>query len=526
MTRTTGQERRERCDVAIVGYGPVGACLAGLLGNDGIETRILEREREIYRLPRAVHFDHEVMRTFQALGLRDDDFGYTAPIEGYDFVSGDGSVLFSMPGAKSGLTDQGWRPDYMFHQPDLEGALRSRVEAKSSVQVDLGCVVVGLEERDGGVELEIRDEDTGETRTLLADFVVGCDGANSFVRKASGLELEDLEFDEPWLVVDATVERPPTELGLPEVPTQFCDPARPVTYVPVAGPYIRWEFMLFPDEDRADMLQPAQVEKLIAAQVDPAQVNVIRSAVYDFHALVAKTWGTRRTFIAGDSAHQTPPFLGQGMCAGIRDAANLAWRVSLIVRGLAPLDLLSSYQSERDPHVRTLIGVAVGMGKIICVQDPEAAAARDRQFLEGPSTSPPPLSLPRVGDGFHQGGERGGFLGLQAHLKDAGGTLRLLDDLVGPGFQLLTREGCAANLNSAEKEIVDRFSIVRVELEATRDVNGAYAAWMDKHGSDAILIRPDHIVFGCASGVEAEVRLLAEFANAISAPDRYFAQAL
>ena len=281
------------CDVAIVGYGPVGAVLANLLGRDGLRVQAFERDREVYKLPRAVHFDHEVMRIFQSIGLRDTDLPDTAPILGYDFLNADREILFDYD-LDQKVTDQGWCPDYMFHQPDLERALRAAADARETVSVHLEHEVVGLDEQPDHVALEVRDLAGGASRTVRAAFAVGCDGASSPVRKWAGLGLDDLEFDEPWLVVDAMVTRPPTELGLPACPTQLCDPARPVTFVPVAGPYIRWEFMLLPDERREAMLEPHRIDRLIAEWTNPREVKMIRSAVYDFHALVAMRWGTRR----------------------------------------------------------------------------------------------------------------------------------------------------------------------------------------------------------------------------------------
>jgi 3-(3-hydroxy-phenyl)propionate hydroxylase len=504
------------CDVAIVGYGPVGAVLANLLGRDGLRVQAFERDREVYKLPRAVHFDHEIMRIFQSIGLRDTDFPDTAPILGYEFLNGDREVLFRY-GIDLEVNHQGWKPDYMFHQPDLERVLRATAERRESVAVHLEHEVTRVEEKEGHVELEVRDLAAAggpASRTLRARFVVGCDGANSLVRKQAGLTLDDLEFDEPWLVVDATVEKPPVELGLPRTPTQLCDPARPVTYVPVAGPYIRWEFMLLPGETKEEMLRPERIAKLIAEWTDPAAVTVIRSAVYDFHALVANGWGTRRVFLAGDSAHQTPPFLGQGLCTGIRDAANLAWKLRLVLEREAPLALLDSYQPEREPQVRALIGIAVGMGKVICILDPAAAAARDADFLarsERNFDSPP---FPPIGPGVRLAeGELAGGLGLQARVQRPGGEATLLDDAFGPGFALIARGPHAPELSAAARDVLARVGGALVCMGPDVDVDGAYARWLERNDCDAVLVRPDHVVFGSARGPDTASTLLEELGH-------------
>jgi 3-(3-hydroxy-phenyl)propionate hydroxylase len=504
-------------DVAIVGYGPVGALLANLLGREGVGTVVLERDREIYRLPRAVHFDHEVMRIFQSVGIAGELVNDTAPLEGCDFLNADRQVLFRL-GLSQEVTHQGWRQDYMFHQPGLEAVLRAAVSRHPAVSVRLEHEVTDLRESDDHVTLAVRDAVSGESGTIRARYVVGCDGANSIVRKRSGLTLTDLRFDEPWLVVDATIARPRRELGLSGPMIQFCDPARPVTFVPVVGPYIRWEFMLRPGETKEEMLRPERVDELIAKWVDPHQVKVIRTAVYDFHALVAKDWSTRRVLLAGDSAHQMPPFLGQGMCSGIRDASNLAWKLGLVIRGAASESILATYQSERDPHVRAIIDVAIAMGHVICTQDPAAAAARDAELLSRREREPPVPSMPGLGSGLLQAGsEAAGKLGLQARVRGDDGAPALLDDVVGPGFVLLVH-GVVAPLSERALRVLEQTSARLVSIDAHFDVEGAYRAWFQRHACDAVLVRPDHVIFGTAVGEDAAPRLLEQLGEQLTPP--------
>jgi 3-(3-hydroxy-phenyl)propionate hydroxylase len=502
-------------DVAVVGYGPVGALLASLLGRDGLRTLVFEREPEVYRLPRAVHFDHEVRRIFQSIGLGEDAMPETAPLEGVEFWNADREVLFRI-GFDQAITQQGWRQDYMFHQPALEAVLRDAAARRDGVAVHLEHEVTTLEERDDHVALGVRDLASGELRTVRARYVVGCDGAGSFVRRRAGLTLDDLQFDEPWLVVDATVDRPRAELGLPGPAIQLCDPSRPSTFVPVAGPYVRWEFMLREGEARDEMLRPERVRERIAAWVDPRRVEVIRTAVYDFHALVARRWHTPRIFLAGDSAHQTPPFLGQGLCAGIRDAANLAWKLRLVLRGAARESILPSYQSEREPHVRALIGIAIDMGRIICTRDAEAAAARDAAFLGRPAREQAPPPMPGLGKGlWRPDSPLAGRPGLQARVRGRDGTPALLDDVVGPGFAVLTRGPEPPPLRAAARRVLDAVAGHAVPLGPALDVDGAYARWLDRDGCDAVLVRPDHVVFGTASGPDAASALLEELGRVL-----------
>jgi 3-(3-hydroxy-phenyl)propionate hydroxylase len=499
-------------DVAIVGFGPTGAQLANLLGRAGIRFFNDTATTEIYTLPRAVHFDHEIMRTFQSLGLADEILPFTGPILGYEFRNGAGDLLMSVD-VRGQIASQGWRPDYMFHQPSLEKVLRDGAEAHDSVDVALGSELVGLSQDDEGVQLTLRDAGDGGERTLRARYVVGCDGASSPTRELAGLPIEDLAFDEPWLVVDATSERTIQQMGLPEMPFQLCDPKRPTTFIPVTPPYIRWEFMLLPGEG-LEMQEPERVRALIAEWTDPDGIEVIRSAVYRFHALVGERWRDGRVLVAGDAAHQMPPFLGQGMCAGMRDAANLAWKLELVLGGRAGEGLLDSYQRERAPHVRQIIETAVGMGRIICTLDPEVAKQRDAQMLSGGGDGgAQPTGMPDLRDGFlAKDHPLVGALGLQARVRGADGREALLDDHVGPGFALLWH-GSPAALSTAADALLERLGARRVSIGkegaavapaptgaelAVEDLHGDYAGWFAKHDAAAVLVRPDFTV--CAAG--------------------------
>jgi 3-(3-hydroxy-phenyl)propionate hydroxylase len=499
--------KQQTYDVAIIGYGPVGALLANLLARDGVRTIVLERDREIYRLPRAVHFDHEIMRIFQSIGIANRLIDDTAPLEGCEFLNADHKLLFRFDLSQE-TTHQGWRQDYMFHQPGLETVLRAALAEREDATVKLEHEVTEVRELDGHVEIAVQDKVSGERTTVCSRYAVGCDGANSFVRRSAGLKLDDLEFDEPWLVVDATIARPRRELGLSGPMIQFCDPSRPVTFVPVVGPHIRWEFMLRPGETKEEMLRPERVDELISKWVDPREVEVIRTAVYDFHAVVAAQWNTRRIFLAGDSAHQMPPFLGQGMCSGIRDAANLAWKLGLVLRGVAAESILATYQVEREPHVRQIVEIAIATGRIICTQDPRVAAARDADLLARLDRAPETLSMPALSKGLLQlGSDLAGKLGLQTYVCGRDGARALLDDVVGPGFVLLSKQELDA-LSAPAQRVLERIRGWHVEMGADFDRDGAYRGWFDRHGCEAVLVRPDHVVFGATSGSDASSTLL------------------
>lgn len=391
------------CDVAVVGFGPVGATLANLLGRDGASVVVLEQATDVYQLPRAAHFDGEVMRIFQSVGLSDDILPSTATMPGMDFVAADGRLLLRFEAGDHRPLD-GWPRTFMFHQPDLERALWRGVERFGSVRVCLGTEVDAIAEDDDGVTVSGRDLASGATIEVRARYLVGCDGARSTVRRHAGIALDDLRFDQPWLVLD-TVLRDGADPALPDRAIQYCDPARPATFVPSAGRHRRWEFMLLDGEDPAAIERPEAVAELLSPWVEVGRdVDVIRSAVYRFHALVADRWRAGRLLLAGDACHQMPPFLGQGMCSGIRDTANLAWKLGLVLDGITDDDVLDTYQPEREPHVRAIARLAVEVGGIISTTDPAVAAERDAAMTADRTSTQPDLPRPDLafGHGDHE----------------------------------------------------------------------------------------------------------------------------
>jgi len=509
-------------DVVLAGFGPTGATLATLLGRAGHRVRVVEREAEVYRLPRAVHFDHEVMRIFQSAGVAEAVLPHTAPISDYRFLNSERELLLGgdIGGPSS---DQGWEVDYMFHQPSLERELRDAAEALPSVEVGYGGELAGVETRDDGAVAIVRGPE-GEER-IEARFVVGADGAASATRRAAGFELEDLGFDEPWVVVDLLGAK-----GLPDYCVQLCDPARPTTLVPGAHGFYRFEFMLRPDEG-PEMDRPANVRRLVSAWLDPDSVEIVRAAVYRFHAVIARQWARGPVAIAGDAAHQTPPFLGQGMCAGIRDAANLAWKLDLLLGGRAGASLLDTYGSEREPHVRRFIDTAILLGRIICTQDPEMARVRDAQMLADAKSSKRVVpSLPDLGPGCLQGGRaqavhpRVGRLAPQPFVRTGGGEARL-DDVTGPGFRLVLRDarGWPDPERLARLASLRGRALVWSDADGAapegglhvRDAGGRASAFFDGHGIHAFLARPDHVTFGVAKAPDDVTALLDDLEAAL-----------
>ncbi|RIL01368.1 MAG: monooxygenase, partial [Proteobacteria bacterium] len=390
-------------DVLVVGCGPVGALLAILLGARGHRVAVLERWPAPYPLPRAVHFDAEIGRVLQGAGVAAALAGRTEAAPVYEWRNAAGEVLLRF-GRETGNALSGWPDSSMFCQPELERILEERMRALPGVSLRRGEQVVAAREVDGGVEVEAQRAD-GARSTLRARFGVGCDGANSFVRGALGIGFEDLGFAFDWLVVDVLPHEP-----RPWDPLnwQLCDPARPTTLVSGGPGRRRWEFMRLPHERIEALNDPAVAWKLLAPWgVAPGNATLERHAVYTFRARWAASWRHGAWLLAGDAAHQMPPFAGQGLCSGLRDAANLAWKLDLVLAGRARDALLDSYTQERLPHVRAIIDFSVQLGRVICIADPEAAAARDRAMAPAARASglSTPAPLPPIGAGCFADGD-------------------------------------------------------------------------------------------------------------------------
>ena len=483
-------------DVAVVGFGPVGAVLANLLGRLGRRVLVLERDADIHPLPRAVHFDGEVMRVFQAAGLSEAVEGVArATSKGMHFVNAQGETLM-VRRSTDGPGQHAWATNWYFHQPELDAALRDGAARFANVDVRLRHEALAVHDAGDHVAITVRDLETGARGELTARYVVGCDGARSLVREAIGAAMLDLDLHQPWLVVDV-VASPHSERAkrIPDYTVQHCDPSQPMTRVHVKGLRHRWEIMLMPGDDEADIVRPERIWPMLAHTIGPDDARIERAAIYTFHSLVAVPWRRGRVLLAGDAAHQTPPFLGQGMCAGIRDASNLAWKLDMVVAGLADASLLDSYEAERSPHVREFIELAVRLGAIIQTTDPDVAEARDAAFrANGPELFDFPQ--PRLGRGLWLDESPAcGAVFPQPRLADG----RRLDEAAGNRFAVLSTlpvEDWSRRTRGGHRDGLDL---------AVIDAPGpAVEQWLAAHGAVAVVVRPDRYVFATARD-EAEL---------------------
>ena len=466
------------CDVLIAGGGPTGVTLAVLLARRGVKVIVAEKEADIYPLPRAAHIDHEGMRILQEAGVAEAVMKTARRANRYDFLNAKGEVLLRFEGAGQ-IGPGGWPAANMIHQPSVEAELRRALAAQPTAELHNCWELTRFTDDGAGITATIATPE-GE-RNIRARYLVGADGARSPVRKAAGIAFEDLNFEEPWLVVDVLVD---DFSKLPTENLQICNPARPTTCVLMGEGRHRWEFMILPGETAEQVSADAFIEQLLEPWNVKGAVRLERKAVYTFRARIAERWRQGHVLLAGDAAHQTPPFAGQGMCSGLRDAANLAWKLAAAVKGEADDALLDSYQPERAPNLRATIDMAIMMGKTVCITNRWSAWLRDLKFKlarklgklpDGPPAYPP-ISAGRI----MAGTPGAGSYFPQAIAAD--GTR--LDEVLGLGHALITR----------------------TDLDAPRLAPFArqIGHWLDKHQAEAVLVRPDRHVFGTGAPEQLE----------------------
>jgi 3-(3-hydroxy-phenyl)propionate hydroxylase len=498
------------CDVVVIGLGPTGLVLANLLGQRGWSVAGFERDADVYYAPRAVHFDDEVMRIFQKAGLHEEMSRCCEPFQYMEMIlKPGGKPIFR---GKVGVQDRrnGYAGAWWFHQPTLERHLRAGIERYSQVIPYYGAEVTGIVQDDSGVTVTATTSD-GQARSVRARFAIGCDGGRSFTRKTAGLQFDSADFDEAWVVVDTRTRSGAKEADLPANHFQCCDPKQPVTYVPLAGPYYEWQFMVTDGKPEREATDPAYVRRKLRAFADLSRLEIIRIAYYRFHALWARKWSNGRIVLAGDSAHQMPPFLGQGMCSGIRDAESLSWRLDLALKGYDYRRLLDEYQRERSAHVRHIIQGAMFLGNRIQTRSRFMAVLRNNLVLR-PAHWVPVLNRlflwvanrkRPLEEGFFGKTRRrcAGRLFPQPVVACVDGSAKLLDEIMGPGFAIVARNSAIAALPPDVRELAARLPLRLVTFAATPqagvvgDQSGVLDKWFASAKADFALVRPDRYVY-------------------------------
>lgn len=471
-------------DVVVIGAGPVGTTALALMGRLGLTAVGLEKDEEMWPTARAVHFDGETMRTLQGLGIAEKFAAVTIPMKDVEIINESGDVLVHAPTDHFG--DQAWNDHISFHQPDVERLVRDVVDETAGVELRCGVSAKAVRNVAGGVEVDAVAKD-GTEQTIRARWAIAADGARSQIRQALGIQGDKYGQDAQWLVVDGHLVGAP---GYAADMIQFGRYTRPALWLRLPGTRVRMEFMLMPDDDPDEIVTPAAVERISRGALPADTFRPDRQAIYTFRGRIAQQWRSGNIFLAGDAAHQAPPLFGQGLCAGLRDLANLVWKLDLVKRGLAGDELLDTYESERKPHATFWVETAANQAVVIQTTDPEVAERRDEFIKANPGASAVPTS-PALGPGLHEGGtdQRAGRLAVQPLLAD--GTR--LDDMVGTHFLVVAQRGVYDQLPGATKSALDEDGDVVTLLDPLK-VDQVLAS----AGARAVVVRPDHYILGAA----------------------------
>jgi 3-(3-hydroxy-phenyl)propionate hydroxylase len=506
--------KEESVPVVVVGAGPTGITVATLLAQYGIRCLVLERWDDVYPQPRAVHLDDEIRRVLARLGISDEFAAISRPALGLRLLDPEFRVLaqFDRDSAES---VNGFPQANMFDQPEFEALLRRNLKNFPKATIRGNCEVTDITQAElGRVRVTYADRATGDGHIVYAAYVLGCDGANSVVRSSIGAAMQDLRFEQRWLVVDVATDH---ELDQWDGVHQVCSPERAATYMRIGATRYRWEFRLLPGETAGDYRSGAALRGLISpwvGHVADRDLELVRVAEYTFRAQLANRWRDRKVFLLGDAAHLTPPFIGQGMGAGLRDAMNLAWKLAGVLDGDLPENILDSYEQERKPHARALIGLALGMGWAMTAGGRVGDAIR-RTVV--PRLHLIPGMRTRIVNSRTPTLHRSALVVKRHRPRQLAGTLCpnpvlpegiRLDARLGAGFAVITTD----QLSTQQRERLRQRGATALTAERTSELGH----WLRRAGATAAIIRPDRTVMQAGRRVTSLCDAVPPFSAALN----------
>ena len=515
--------KHSSCDVAIVGWGPVGMILSILLAQRGLTVTVVERWPARWARPRAGHTDGETMRTYQRMGIAEDVELIARPMLEWKLVDAHKDLLAQITLGEGGA---GWKESYILYQPELETILAARAD-ELGVKVFMNYTATAIEQDDAAAHLFVRATEDEHAATCVVDasYLIGADGAGSFVRGAIGVQRRDLGFKaNDQLVID--FEHADADRDVEQLPgiLQVLDSNRPhLAGRWSGGRWSRWEFQALDGESRDYLSSEETCWKFLADWgIHPGDGEIVRRSVYTFEATLAERWRVGRVILAGDSAHTMPPFMGQGLCSGIRDSMNLAWKIADVIKGKAGDALLDTYESERTPHVMGIIKMSMAVGETCLMFDPVKAKQRDDMLRSGWRPTPEPF--PRLGEGVvtrNPSADMDGRPSFQGRVA-LDKRVDRLDEFLKPGWRIVGRHPVAPGLfNERQQALLDDLGVETAHVSRGAnaqyvDIDGEYDRLYLHTGRKAFLLRPDNYVFGSAATMEDLPALVDELAEVLA----------
>ena len=468
-------------DVVIVGLGPTGGTLANLIALNGFSVLILEREKSFYPFPRAVHFDDEIMRVFQTIGITNDFLKYTIINKGTKFVNSKGKLILDWPRPKK-VTENGWYPSYRFNQPDLERQLRKKLKEYKRVQIKQNTEVKKIHNNKNYAKIFFKNIIDKKTYEIKTKYIIGCDGANSITRKQIGTKMDNLGFTQKWAVVDLILKK--NKKNLPDRTIQYSNPKQPATYCRNVGKRRRWEFALRNNLSEKKVLSEKYIWNFLKPWLKKSEAYVERKTIYTFESAISRKWRRGRIFISGDSAHLMPPFMGQGMCAGIRDVSNLAWKITKCLKNNHDEKLLDTYQSERFSNVKEYIETTMRMGEFVNAVG--STKITDNISLDTDGTESMKSIKPQLGTGLGKKKDQNrGKIFPQFKLKNG----KNLDEKFSNKPLLIVS-------SNIKKKISSKLNYIN-----SINVNGL-CKYLENISSCALIVRPDRFVLQSCKSVK------------------------